>query len=218
MPSPMLSCFDHPYCAGWILAIEALVAFWMQDGLQRDNPVSMLTPIIRAVRTVNEWIAEKFGTTTTRILQIEIGTFLALGLAMLSIEEYAAAVACFVLVAVVWIAKALDGIIERQPIIVFIQIVHAVFALIICVLLITITDVRKDDKSWSNLIRGKPETITNDNIEKYVSTWLRNVKLSPRKLKSPGALFSLDVTIKGDHTFNVKQLRDRENYLIISAT
>jgi hypothetical protein len=69
----------------------------------------------------------------------------------MQIEEYFIAVLCFVLLAIIWVPKALTGITASQPLPAILKLAHAAIAVVACVVLITITDVRREDKPWSNL-------------------------------------------------------------------
>lgn len=105
--------------------------------------------ILGQVRRFNNWSATKLRTTPWRVLQLEI---LGFGLTMIQIGEYAVAITCWVILAILWVAKVYLADNTVHPFRGVGTFIHAAFAVIVCVLLITMTTLRKpEDEPWSNL-------------------------------------------------------------------
>jgi hypothetical protein len=100
------------------------------------------------LRKINESIAATLKTTSWHVLQLEI---LGFGFTMIQIGEYAAAVACWVVLAILWVRMVSDVKSDVHLFGSFGKFIHSGFAVAICVLLITITNLHRDDKNWSNL-------------------------------------------------------------------
>ncbi len=129
-----------------------IVFHLLQEGLA---PLSLLAPFWFRLQNINQWLAIKFRTSARRVLQAEL---LALGFTLMQIGEWAAAIACWVLLGFTSFAKALgwgsvkDKDNEKSPLL--LRLFSAAGALVLCVLLIAITDLRKPDtEPWSNLQR-----------------------------------------------------------------
>ena len=76
----------------------------------------------------------------------------------MQIGEWAGAVACWVLLGIILVGKALawKGVDGRKKLTAFLRFLAAVGAVAISVLLITITDLRKpENEPWSNLLKLK---------------------------------------------------------------
>jgi len=104
--------------------------------------------------SINEAIARKFNTNREIVFRFEVGGLSALGFTLMQIGEWAAAVACWVLVGAVLFIKALawKGISERKRLTVFLRAISSVGALGLSVLLIMVTTLRKPEtEPWTNL-------------------------------------------------------------------
>ena len=130
--------------------------------LQEDNPPAMFSSLLsypwRRLQQLNQWIAELltargFNASARRVLGVEL---FGLGFTLMQIGEWALAVACWVLLGFLGLAKALRwGIFEsdqKPPALV--RFFSATGALVLCVLLITITVLRRpESEPWSNLVK-----------------------------------------------------------------
>jgi len=109
--------------------------------------------LLAPMRRFNTWAAEQWrlatgiSTTAWRIQQIEL---LFLGFTMMQIAEHAAAVACWLILASVWLRTIYRQ--ERHFFGDLGKLVHSVGAIIVCTALIIITGLHKpDNERWSNL-------------------------------------------------------------------
>jgi hypothetical protein len=106
--------------------------------------------------SLNDRIAKKLNLSARAFVGAEITAFLiGVGLTMTQLEEYAVAVVCWILLASIWIARALeskaaDGR-RRSP---ARRALVAGLALITCALLAALTNLRRGDRSWSNFLRA----------------------------------------------------------------
>ncbi len=107
------------------------------------------------VAIVNEWLATRFNTTHRAILTIEIGMLAGLGFTMMQIGEHLVAVMVWLLLCSLWIAKIFHGDLEagNRALAVVERVVQTFAALFICAALITITDIRRGNDLWSNVMR-----------------------------------------------------------------
>ncbi len=117
---------------------------------------SLLSYPWRSLQKFNQWIADwliarGFSVSARRVLGVEL---FGLGFTLMQIGEWALAIACWVLFGFFGFAKALgwgtdEGV--RKPAS-FVRFFSAAGALVLCVLLITITTLRKqENEPWSNL-------------------------------------------------------------------
>jgi hypothetical protein len=125
----------------------------------RQVPASVHRPIsllAHGLQSLNEKIAKKLNSSARFIVGAEITAFLlTIGFTMIEVEEYAVAAACWLLLACIWIAKALGrkGVDGRRRSLAR-RVLGAGLALIICPLLVTLTILRRGDRNWSNFLRG----------------------------------------------------------------
>lgn len=116
--------------------------------LQEEDPFAMFESVAQYLKNINRRVARTFHISTTRVLQIEIGALFALGVALMGIGEWAAAILCWVTLGVVLLTK----VIAWQGISTLLKLFYAACAFGLCTLLITITVLRKpDSEPWSNL-------------------------------------------------------------------
>jgi hypothetical protein len=137
------------------------------------------------LKGINTWIAFKFGTSTRRVLQIEISVLVAVGFSLMQIGEWILAIACWVLLGFVGSAKVLtwEGLRGNKVLSAFLKFCYALAALALCVLLIMITVLRKpENEPWSNLLklRHKP------------------IEISTAKSVQPESLLTLEALFKTD--------------------
>jgi hypothetical protein len=130
---------------------------------QQTSKISVFVARMRKIRTIistrlgnlNTWIAGKLNITRERVLPIErLGGLIALGFTLMQIGEWAFAVGCWFLLGFILISEALGwkGTKEQKGTGIFIRFCLACGALVLCVTLVTITDLRKpEDEPWSNL-------------------------------------------------------------------
>jgi hypothetical protein len=119
------------------------------------------------ISTFNTYIAGKLKTTQQWIFNFEVGGLLFLGFTLMQIGESAAAIICWVILAFILIAKSLtwEGIKDREWGTRILKGVMTFGSLALCVVLITITSLRKPDtEPWSNL-----QKISQHPIEKPVT-------------------------------------------------
>jgi hypothetical protein len=108
----------------------------------------------RRIGSFNEWLAINFTISPSRVLQIELGALAAFGFTMMQIGEWLVAVTCWTLFGFILLAKSLAwrGMAGRPILTTILRCTLAIGSLAVCVLLITITDLRKPtSEPWSNL-------------------------------------------------------------------
>lgn len=149
MESPM-SDTERSILTSAVLAIMGIVFLWLQE----DNPLSMFRAAAERLKNINQTLACTFHTSTTVLVRFEIGALLGFGFTMMQIGEWMAAITCWVLLGIILFSKALawEGVKSSAGLSRFLRFFYAFGAVTTCVLLITITDLRKpDDEPWSNL-------------------------------------------------------------------
>ncbi len=143
--------------------------------------VSMFIARIRAMPAIafrkisefNVWIATKFHTTVERIIQVEVGGLFLFGFTLMQIGEWAAAVACWVLLACIIFVQALawEGVKGQKGLTAFLRLFWALGAIAGCVVLVTITTLHKPEtEPWSNLQKlwqRKPQDKIDAFMQKY---------------------------------------------------
>src|SRR5712691_2260682 len=60
------------------------------------------------LRGINQEIAGWFNLSTQWLLGVEISALIFFGFTMIQVDEYAVAVSCWVILAVIWVSKAFD--------------------------------------------------------------------------------------------------------------
>lgn len=104
------------------------------------------------VQQVNEFIASTLGISATRVFQVEIGGISVLAFTMMQIGEHLAAIVLWVVLCVLWVAKAcLWPGIENHRYTIVLKIVYISGVIILCSTLITVTGARKGNEPWTNL-------------------------------------------------------------------
>lgn len=142
-----------PKTGAFIFTFMAMFFFFLQEA----KSLALLPSLSSRwswLQKINQWLASRFHTSTQVVLRVEIGALLAFGFTLMQVGEWAAALVCWVLFGFILFAKALtwDGIPGHKQFTPFLRLVYAAGALTLCVLLITITDLRKpEDEPWSNL-------------------------------------------------------------------
>jgi hypothetical protein len=104
----------------------------------------------------NQWIAQKIGITSRRVFQIELGALSAFGFTMMQIGEWGLAIAFWVFLGIILFSKAFswEGIQARKALTIFLRLLFAFGALVLSVVLIMITVLRKpDSEPWTSLQR-----------------------------------------------------------------
>ena len=135
-----------------------------------SSPPSRFSRFIAWLGTIpadfNAWVADRLNTTRERIVQVELGGLLALGFTLMQIGEWAAAIACWVILACIIFAKALawQGVSGQKGLTVILKGAYLCFVIAVCVVLITITVLRKPEtEPWSNLaklFRSPPQVLS----------------------------------------------------------
>src|SRR2546426_1071315 len=61
--------------------------------------------LYRRLRQINEGIATRLNISARRVVSVEIGVLVSFGFTMIQVDEYAAAVASWTVVGIIWLAK-----------------------------------------------------------------------------------------------------------------
>jgi hypothetical protein len=133
-----------PELGASVLVCMGIVFHFLQDG----QLLATVSWLLRPLRALNDSIAAFLKTSTWRVLFVEI---LGFGFTMIQIEEYAVAVLAWVALAVLWTRHISQAEASKRRFGAVGKFFQAVFALLICILLATITNIRRDEKPWSNL-------------------------------------------------------------------
>jgi hypothetical protein len=110
--------------------------------------------LAHGLQSLNEKIAKKLNSSARFLVGAEItASLLTFGFTMIEVEEYAVATACWLILACIWIARALEskaaGGRRRSP---ARRALVAGLALTTCGLLAALTNLRRRDRSWSNFL------------------------------------------------------------------
>ncbi len=107
------------------------------------------------IAIVNEWLAKRFNTTHRAILTIEIGVVAGFGFTMMQIGEHLVAIMIWLLLCALWISKIFPGDLDlkNHGLAILEKVLQTFAALAICAVLIVITDVRRGNDPWSNLMK-----------------------------------------------------------------
>ena len=122
---------------------------------------TVLAITLSRIRDFNGWVAGKIHTSANRVLQAEIFAF---GFTMIQIGEYFIAVCCWLVLAIIcgifvnrWAGTGSRGLIS------FLKGFGYVFTVLGFSFLVTVTNVQRDEKPWSNIQRlwSLPESYSN---------------------------------------------------------
>jgi hypothetical protein len=131
-----------------VLLSMAAASHILQDSvIRQQSPLAMFSAIAKWIHGVNESIATRTNISSRRILQVEIVGVPAFGFTMIQIGEYAAAFATWLFLTIVVVAK----ICNWQNISAYLRGLLVFLAIIGGIVLITITNLKRDDEPWSNL-------------------------------------------------------------------
>ncbi len=131
---------------GQIIGCAVLAAMGIVFHLfQEDNPMGMFSSISKFFQFINEWLSSVTGIAPQWIASAEFGTLFFFGLGMMQIGEYAVAIACWVLLAFIAASRVLcwKGAVLRC--------FGFIAILFLCVLAITVTNLKRGEEPWSNL-------------------------------------------------------------------
>jgi hypothetical protein len=112
--------------------------------LQEDNPMAMFRSLARSFRKFNSWLVGWTGVSSKWVVGLEIGLLLTVGGIMLELELYALAVAAWVTVGIIVVAKTC----ELQKPSRLLRILSTIATMIVCTLFITATDMKRGDRGW----------------------------------------------------------------------
>ncbi len=119
--------------------------------LQEDNPWSMFSSLAAAYHSFNtrieRYIPAKW------VLGIESLALFGIGIGMVDLEQYAVAVAAWIVLSIILVAKAFDwdGIEGAVGLTKFLRAFWIIGAVVLGVYLTTATDLKRGGQPWSNL-------------------------------------------------------------------
>jgi hypothetical protein len=207
----------------WILAILLLLLCTLSAILgEMSFHVGKTASSGLRLREINQWIANKANTSTRRILQIEIAVLVGFGFTLMQIGEWAAAIFCWVLLACILFVRLArwSGVIGQNGISLFLRIASYVGVIALCVLLITITALRRpDNEPWSNLQKlrlraPKPGAAVAKSIPREDESRVTPDRKRCDDIITQGQIFDYAATPTGvKKTPNVELSRCRRKYL-----
>jgi hypothetical protein len=142
-----MPCSETSFPIVGILIFLFLGAFFhcLEEG---ENPAAVLPFIWDLFQGVNSQIGARFKTTSWRVVQWELA---GIGIALMSIREWLAAIACWVMVAVVGGTVSFTRKDKSNQSLVL-PILSSAGWVVLCVLLIAMTTLKKPDSDpWSSL-------------------------------------------------------------------
>jgi hypothetical protein len=109
--------------------------------------------IASSLRRLNDRIASATKVPAQVVGVAEILFLVSFGFTMIEVDEYAAAIAVWIVLCFFWFAKVLDwkGLTGRVRTSVFLKLGHAIGVVGVCTLLIVWTNIKRDDKAWTAL-------------------------------------------------------------------